>query len=250
MSSGIDLTYLKTVKHVAVFGASGSIGSAFVQFFLNSTDLQVLYAFSRSKTDFRDSRVRYGTIDYSDESSIEVAKSSIQDTIVFDLIIIATGALHIDAMMPEKALSHYNSEKAQLFYQINTIGPSLIMKHFWPLLNKKMPSVMAAMCARIGSIEDNRLGGWYSYRAAKAALAMMVKSISIEVKRRNSNAICVTLHPGTVDSQLSAPFHKHIDPAKIMSPADSVAQLVSTISTLTIDDSGFQYAYDGSRIPF
>ena len=141
--------------------------------------------------------------------------------------------------MPEKSIKEFNTEHAQFYFLNNTIGPSLVMKHFWPLLNKKSPSILATLCARIGSIEDNRLGGWYSYRASKAALAMMVKSISIECARLNKQAICVALHPGTVDSALSQPFHKHIKKDTIISPEQSVTQLINTMGTLMLSNRGF-----------
>ena len=118
------------------------------------------------------------------------------------------------------------------------------------MLKKDSKSIVATLCARIGSIEDNKLGGWYSYRSSKAAMCMMIKSASIEIARRNPNAICVGLHPGTVESSLSEPFHKHIDPAKIMSPDKSSEMLLNTLSKLTTSQSGLQFAYDGSQIPF
>ncbi len=244
---GIDLN---TIKKVAIFGASGAIGSNFIDVFQSINSVDEIHAFSRSTGINKGHKISTYSIDYHYESSIIKAKEALPEDTLFDLIIIATGALHISDHMPEKSLSEYSSETAQLFYLTNTIGPTLVMKHFWELLPKNKPSVMASLCARIGSISDNRLGGWYSYRASKAALAMMVKSASIEIRRRNKHAICVCLHPGTVDSPLSHPFHKHIDPQKIISPEDAVSQLLNTITHLNEDDTGFQFAYDGSKIPF
>ena len=243
-----DLSYFSSLKNVAVFGSSGSIGSAFVEDFAKLDSIQNIFTFSRTKPLSTSTNETWNYIDYSDEHTIESAKEKIDSSIAFDLIIIATGALHVNDKMPEKSISQYKTDNAQLFYLLNTIGPSLIMKHFSPMLNKLNPSIIGTLCARIGSISDNRLGGWYSYRASKAALSMMIKSISIELTRKNANSICVGLHPGTVDSKLSQPFQKHINPKSIINPHQSVEQLLTTLSKLTPQDTGYQFAYDGSKI--
>ena len=124
------------------------------------------------------------------------------------------------------------------------------MRYFHPFLNTEKPSVFASLCARIGSISDNRLGGWHSYRASKAALCMMMKTFSIELARTNKSAICVTIHPGTVDSPLSKPFQKYIAPESIFTPKQSVTYILNTLSELKPEDTGHQIAYDGTRIPF
>ena len=245
-----DLEYINNLKNVAVFGASGAIGSAFISILEQGDSIVNIYAFSRKEYSPSTHLTKYVQFDIENEDSLLDAKKNIPSDIKFDLIIIATGALHLENHMPEKALSQYTTQNAQLFYLINTIGPSLIIKHFWSLLSKENNPIIATLCARIGSIEDNKLGGWYSYRSSKAAMCMMIKSASIEIARRNPNAICVGLHPGTVESPLSEPFHKHIDPAKIMTPNQSTEMLLKTLSTLKTTQSGFQFAYDGSQIPF
>lgn len=247
MNSINYLDFLKRCKHVAIVGSSGSIGNQFLTIFSNSEFTENVYSLSRTPIISSHSKIKHMSIDYSDENSIITAKESIINEL--DLIIICTGALHSKAYFPEKALTEYTTEKAQFFYLTNTIGPSLIMKHLWPLLSKKSLSICASICARIGSIEDNKLGGWYSYRASKAALMMMIKSLSIEIKRRNKNAICVGLHPGTVDSHLSKPFQKHIKAEKLFSPEQSVDYLLTTFSQLNHNDTGYQFSYDGTRIP-
>ena len=250
MISKTDLDYLNKLNHVAVFGATGAIGGQFMSVFESIDSIKSIHAFSRSRMIISNQKTVCYQIDYSDERTIIAAKESLPADIEFDCIIICTGILHASDIMPEKSMKEYSTENAQFYFLNNTIGPSLVVKHFSPLLNKNNPSIIAAMCARIGSIEDNKLGGWYSYRASKAALAMMIKSASIELTRRNKNAICVTLHPGTVDSALSQPFHKHIKKDSIISPEQSVTQLISVIASLGIDQTGNQYAYDGARIPF
>ncbi|RAP29520.1 hypothetical protein DID78_03500 [Candidatus Marinamargulisbacteria bacterium SCGC AG-343-D04] len=250
MNFQYDSTYLNSLKNIAIFGGSGSIGSAFINKFLSSTKLETLFTFSRKEQKYSDDRVISSTFDLTSEDSILTAKDLIPKHISLDLVMCCTGSLHSNELMPEKSLSEFSAEKAQFFYLTNTIGPSLIIKHFWPLLNKENQSIIASLCARIGSISDNKLGGWYSYRASKAALCMMIKSASIEIKRQNKKAICIALHPGTVDSKLSAPFQKHIDSKKLFTPEHAVSQLINTLSNLSANDSGYQFAYDGSRIPF
>ena len=136
----------------------------------------------------------------------------------------------------------------QLF-AVNAIGPALVAKHFLPLLPRHGRSVFASISARVGSIEDNRLGGWYSYRASKAALNMLLKTYSIELKRRAPSAICVGLHPGTVDTALSKPFQGGVAPGKLFSPTQSAAYLLRVIDGLTPADNGAVFAWDGSQIP-
>lgn len=245
-----DLSYLSNLKNVAVFGCNGAIGAAFVDVFKRIDSIETIACFSRSEQKIFDDKIIHRFFDYTDEQSIIDAKVGIDSSIKFDLILITTGMLHDQSIMPEKSLTEYSAEKAQHYFLMNTIGPSMIIKHFSSLLNKSAPSIIATLCARIGSISDNRLGGWYSYRSSKAAMMMMIKSASIELKRKNSNIICVGLHPGTVDSKLSQPFHKHIKQSMIISPEDSVKQLLQTISELSLDHTGYQFAYDGEQIPF
>jgi NAD(P)-dependent dehydrogenase (short-subunit alcohol dehydrogenase family) len=135
-------------------------------------------------------------------------------------------------------------------FRLNTIGPALVAKHFLPLLAKDRKSVFAAISARVGSIEDNHLGGWYAYRASKAALNMVIKTLSIELARRNTNALCVGLHPGTVDTPLSTPFQSGVPEAKLFSAARSARHLLTVLDNLTPENSGCLYAWDGSQIPF
>ena len=241
--------YLNSLNSVAIIGASGGVGSAILDQCLTSQSITSIHCFSRQCVSSADSRVHYHHIDYSDERTIQNALENLPPELTFDLIFIATGALHDNNMMPEKSISQYSAEKAQHFYLINTIGPSLIMKHFGSRLTPQRVCIFAALSARIGSIGDNRLGGWYSYRASKAALCMMMKSFSIEISRRHKQAICVTLHPGTVDSELSKPFQKNINPSTLMTPKQSALQLISTLSQLNVEQSGSQFAYDGQLIP-
>ena len=135
-------------------------------------------------------------------------------------------------------------------FSINTLGPALIARYFIPLMKKESASILGFLSARVGSISDNQLGGWYSYRASKAALNMIIKTLSIEVARNNKNAVIVGLHPGTVESNLSNPFQGNVPDGKLFSPEYSVTQMAEVINRLTPNDSGNCFAWDGQRIEF
>ena len=138
---------------------------------------------------------------------------------------------------------------AELF-AVNTIGPALIAKHALPLLRRTSRAVFAALSARVGSIADNRLGGWHSYRASKAALNMLVKNLALELARTHPQALAVTLHPGTVDTALSAPFQRGVVPEKLFTPALSAGALLQVLDGLTPAQSGGLFAWDGAQVPF
>ena len=165
-----------------------------------------------------------------------------------DLVIVANGMLHSKEIMPEKSIKELSRYKFQQLFEVNTIVPSLIAKHFLPHLNRDYPSIFAALSARVGSISDNELGGWYAYRASKAALNMIIKNAAIEMSRRNQKAIIVGLHPGTVDTDLSRPFHKNIPVEQLLTPHQSVTRLLEVLASLTADQSGKCFAWDGKEI--
>ena len=236
-------------KKCIIIGGSGAIGSEFVNQ-LDSFDNNQIYTFSRSECSFFSESVSSYSIDLTDEESIINAKNIIFDKGPFDIIIVATGILHDEFVKPEKALRQLDSKNFEHIYKINTIGPALIMKHFAPLMNKNQHSIFAVLSARVGSVDDNHLGGWYAYRASKAALNMVMKNTAIEIARLNKNAIFVSLHPGTVDSNLSEPFKKNVKPEKLFSPNFSVSNLLSVLSTLSPKDTGSFFAWDGKKIPF
>ncbi len=163
------------------------------------------------------------------------------------LIIIATGILHSADKGPEKSLRDLDPEWMIENYRLNAIGPALIAKHFLPLIPRNGPAYIAFLSARVGSISDNRLGGWHSYRASKAALNMLVRNISVEWQRKNPQAIIVGLHPGTVETPLSAPFKGN--PAHDrFPPAQAAQQMLDVLERLAPDQSGQLFAYNGSLI--
>jgi NAD(P)-dependent dehydrogenase (short-subunit alcohol dehydrogenase family) len=151
---------------------------------------------------------------------------------------------------PEKALRALDGAAMAELFAVNTIGPALIAKHFAPLLPRDRHGVFAALSARVGSIADNRLGGWHSYRASKAALNMLIVNLAIELRRTHPQAIVAALHPGTVDTGLSAPFQRGVAPEKLFDADRSAGYLLDVLNKLTVGDSGGLFAWDGARIPY
>jgi NAD(P)-dependent dehydrogenase (short-subunit alcohol dehydrogenase family) len=230
---------------IAVIGANGTIGSQFVELLSKRNDVDKLYAVSRSLKKYEKQNII--PIEYNPEieSSIKDAVQLISEQGKLDLVIVATGILHFDENMPEKAISHISKDYMQKVFEVNTILPALIMKEFLPLLKKDKKAVFALLSARVGSISDNYMGGWYSYRASKTALNMLIKSASIEMKRKNKDSVVIGLHPGTVDSDLSKPFQANVKEHKLFSPENSVSQMIDVIENIDKKNSGSVIAYDG-----
>lgn len=237
--------------NIAIIGVSGAIGNALLEHYLANENTTGIFAFSRTTIKHDDSRVKACRLDLTDQHSIESAAADITPQSL-DLVIAATGILHDKSegqLQPEKTLKQLNAENMADVFAVNTIGPALLLKHFLPLLKRDSKSVFAALSARVGSISDNRLGGWYSYRASKAALNMLIKTAAIEYNRLNKQAVIAALHPGTVDSGLSKPFQARVQEGKLFSPEKSAAHLVSVLENLKQKDSGKCFAWDGQVIP-
>ena len=232
-----------------IFGASGGIGKALCERIAAANPDWTVHAGSRNKTDFAAPNVNPFRFDLEDEASIVDAARNIESKGPLDLVIVATGVLQTDDFSPEKTWRALDALTMAKVFAINTIGPALIAKHMIPLLRKDGRPVFAAICARVGSIEDNRLGGWHSYRASKAALIMLIRNFAIELKRQNKGAAAVALHPGTVDTDLSQPFQRNVAPDKLFTPQYSAERLLSVIGSLTSDDSGRHLAWDGQPMP-
>jgi NAD(P)-dependent dehydrogenase (short-subunit alcohol dehydrogenase family) len=191
------------------------------------------------------------TLDLEDEAGIAAAAEAAKEVCcALDLVIVASGLLHQgDALGPEKTWRHLDASSFARVLQINTIGPALIGKHFLPLLAEDRKSVFAALSARVGSIGDNRLGGWHAYRASKAALNMLLKNFAIELGRRKPKALVLGLHPGTVDTALSEPFQANVPDGQLFPPEKAAACLLEVIGQATADDSGRVLAWDGKVVP-
>jgi NAD(P)-dependent dehydrogenase (short-subunit alcohol dehydrogenase family) len=185
--------------------------------------------------------------DLTQERSIAEAARNIGPV---DLLIIATGLLHADDIEPEKSLRGQSPEAYAKAFAINATGPALIGKHFLPLLPRDRRAVFAAISARVSSVSDNRLGGWHAYRASKAALNMILRNFAIELGRTHPQAVVAALHPGTVDTPLSEPFQRNVAEGKLFTPDYSAECLLKVIDSLTAEDSGNLFAWDGQRIDF
>ena len=231
-------------QKIAIFGANGSIGQALCAHYQKQSDV---YAFTRNDFDIDESGLVKILLDDFNEDSVFQAANKF-DNDFFDKIIVSIGILHNESFMPEKRIEEVSSDQFLETVRINTLIPTLIARSFYKKLKKNDKSTLAFLSARVGSITDNRSGGWYSYRASKAALNMVIKNLSIELRRYNKELVVIGLHPGTVDSRLSQPFQKNLEDSKIFSADFSVLKLSSVIDSLDIDDSGKCIAWDGEDI--
>ena len=243
------LNSIGPAANVAVLGASGGIGSEFVRQLADDEGVARVYALSRTSTEERPGVISM-QVDFADEPSLERAAQIIFDDAPLDLVIVASGVLHSPEFQPEKRLQDAQEAAMLEVFRINTVGPALAAKHFLPALRKNHKSVFAALSARVGSISDNRLGGWLSYRSSKAALNMVLKTAAIEHKRRFPESIVIGLHPGTVDTALSAPFQQRVPDGKLFTPEYSVQRLLEVIDNVGQADTGRCFAWDGQRIEF
>lgn len=229
-----------------VVGAGGGIGSAVTWLLLADPGVAEVLAFARRPLDPAP-KLRTGILDLADEDSIAAA-AHMAGTV--DLVFVATGLLHGDGVQPEKSWRSLDPHALATLFQVNAIGPALVAKHLLPCLPRRGRSVFAAISAKVGSIGDNRLGGWYGYRAAKAALNQIIRTASIELARTRPDALCVALHPGTVDTGLSKPFQAGIADGRLFPPEVSAAHLLTVLNVLTPADSGGLFAWNGERLPY
>ena len=220
-----------------VIGAGGGIGSALAAA-LEARGGEVVRLSRRSEP----------PLDLDNDASIEAAAQRVADHGPFDLVIVATGLLHGPGVVPERSVRQIDGAALDRLFRINATGPALIIRHFLPLLTRNSRGVMVALSARVGSIGDNRIGGWVGYRAAKAALNQIIRTIAIELKRTHPEAILVGLHPGTVDTDLSAPFQRNVAREGLFTPDQAATQLLEVIGRLTADDSGHCLDWAGERL--
>ena len=237
-----------THTNVAVIGSSGGIGAALVDA-LETVPHSHVFGFSRSAAG-SSTNARSTLLDYASEASIASAAEHASSNGPLDLVIVATGILHDGSLQPEKSLRDINVDNMQRVMHVNAIGPALVAKYFLPRMRRNHKTVFAAISARVGSISDNRLGGWASYRASKAALNMLLKTLSIEHARRWPEGVLAALHPGTVNTHLSEPFSSRVPSGKLFKPADSASNLLRVIDTLQASDSGGFFAWDGQNIEY
>jgi NAD(P)-dependent dehydrogenase (short-subunit alcohol dehydrogenase family) len=246
-----DLGSFQPGLRAVVFGAGGGIGSAVVASLADSPQVAGICAFTGSRPAPAHPKVVSHRFDLEDEASIAAAARLSAEAGPVHLVVVATGLLHQgDDFRPEKTWRELTAKSLARSFAINAIGPALIARHFLDLLPRGEKSVFAALSARVGSIGDNRLGGWYSYRASKAALHMLMRTCAIELARRNPAAVCVALHPGTVDTPLSRPFQAGVPSGSLFTPEHAAGCLLGVINSLSATDSGNAFAWDGTRIPF
>ena len=232
-----------------VIGASGGVGRAICELLRGDTRYAQVLALGRGGS----GEAIDIAVDITDESSIESAAARLSQDIANNgaalrLVLDATGFLHGGGFEPEKSWRQLDAAHMAHAFAVNAIGPALLMKHFLPLLPRSGRAVFASLSAKVGSIGDNRLGGWYSYRASKAALNQLVHTAAIELARRQPQAICVALHPGTVATRLSQPFSK--SGLEVQTPAASAARLLATIDGLREADSGGFFNHRGEALPW
>ncbi|MFE4105493.1 SDR family NAD(P)-dependent oxidoreductase [Almyronema epifaneia] len=242
-----------------VVGASQGIGLGFVKQLLSQPQVSTLYATYRQPQTAPhlmalaagSDRLKLLQIDVTQENQIVAGIQQIQQhTRQLHWVINCVGILHEDSLHPEKALRQVDPEQLLRYFQVNSLPTVLLAKHLLPLLKHSDRSLFAAISAKIGSIGDNRLGGWYGYRASKAALNMLMKTAAIEYSRKSPQTILTVLHPGTTDTKLSQPFQQNVAPEKLFTVDRTVTQLIEVMRQLSPADSGEFFSWDGSRLPW
>jgi NAD(P)-dependent dehydrogenase (short-subunit alcohol dehydrogenase family) len=245
-----------------VQGASRGLGLAFAEELLRRPDVDRVVATSRNpeaseglarlRADHGDALVAVA-LNVRDESSIAAAAERVAAECGPRLhwLINCAGVLHgEDAVGPEKKLEDADPARLRAVFEVNAFGPLLVAKHFFALLRHEERAVLANLSARVGSLGDNHLGGWYAYRASKAAQNMFTRNLAIELGRRAPNVICLALHPGTVDTDLSRPFQRNVPPESLFEPGRAAAQLLGVMDARGREDSGGFFAWDGQPIPW
>lgn len=255
---------METLDHdsnVLVVGASGGIGAALVEQLLAGSSARRVWAATRTPDSPRLTALReaYGercmplAVDILDEASIAAMAATLRaDQPRLHLLINAFGLLHDEAqgIWPEKRVESISAEGMLTSYRVNTLAPALIARECLGLLNHSQRAVFASLSARVGSIGDNRLGGWYAYRTSKAAQNMLTRDLAIECTRRARRVICLALHPGTTRTDLSEPFQARVPEGKLFTPAFAAGKLLARIDAATTADNGGFYAWDGTPIPW
>jgi NAD(P)-dependent dehydrogenase (short-subunit alcohol dehydrogenase family) len=237
-------------RNVLVAGASGGIGAAFCETVAAQFPAARLLRLARDPASLPP--LACDTLDIAfdigEEQRIAVAVSTIPDAIAIDWVFVATGWLHDDRHTPEKTYRNLDADHLLHAYRINAVGPLLLLKHLIPRLCRDRAARIGVLSARVGSISDNRLGGWHAYRASKAALNMLIRNLAIELARRQPQHLVVGLQPGTTATALSAPFQRNVPAGQLQTPKFTAVRLLEVMQGLTADDSGGLLDFLG--IPF
>ena len=235
-----------------VIGASGGIGRALIAALRLDQRYQHVVGLSRQRPPdlIDDARQTWLEANILDASNLQVAARRVAALGMPTRVIVATGALHSAGMSPEKSLRALNADALAEGFAINAIGPALVAQHFLPAMPRDRASVFAALSARVGSIADNATGGWYGYRASKAALNMIIRTAAIEHSRSNPLGVCVAVHPGTVATPLSRPFIGQTPPSRLFTPQVAAGHILRVLDGLSPEATGGFYAWDGATIPW
>jgi len=244
-------------KNVVIVGASGGIGLGFVRYFLTQVPfpVKIWATYHRPSPALGElsqqveQRLTLVPLDIIQADQVQQFSDQLGKEPVHWLIN-CVGILHVGDQPPEKSLRHLNPDQLQRYFAVNTIGPLLLAKYFLPHFRHGEPSIFATLSAKVGSIGDNQLGGWYGYRASKAALNMGLKTTAIEYRRVAPNNAVIMLHPGTTDTELSKPFQKNVPPEKLFSVDRTVEQLMAILLRVKSEDSGSFYNWDGVLLPW
>lgn len=252
---------LTEAAHVLVTGASSGIGLGLVRQLLANRHVAAVTAVSRHASlskalaelgrQTTADRLRTLDLDLVDATAIDALPGRLRERHPrLHLVINAAGVLHADNLRPERSVQQLTRNALDQVFALNAFAPILLGRALMPLLDRDEGSVFASLSARVGSIGDNRLGGWYAYRASKAAQNQLIRTFAIELARRNPKACCLLLHPGTVDTPLSEPFQANVPAEKLFSVERASRQLLHIIAGCTPQDSGRFIAWDGTDIPW
>ncbi len=235
-----------------VVGAAGGIGRALIARLQADPRFGHTAALSRHRPESwpENAACSWRPVDILDDASLAGAAEHAGRHGPVTRIIVATGLLHAHGLAPEKSLSALDEAQMARVIAVNAIGPALVAKHFLPLTPRDQPGLFAALSARVGSIGDNRLGGWFSYRASKAALNQLIHTAAIEHRRTHPLGVCVALHPGTVETPLSVPFTATIPKSRLFDPSVAARHLLSVMDTLGPENTGGFFAWDGAVVPW
>lgn len=248
------LSSSKNTTRVLIIGSSGGIAQALLSTLLSDSSIDFIHTVSRSQSQVNDQRLQHHQINCVNEDEVASLVKQLQQYGTFSLIVCCIGTLHggeeNKQFQPEKRLESLNAETMLRYFHTNTLAPMNWLKHIVNLVPKDQLSHSVFFTARVASIEDNHLGGWYGYRTSKAALNMLIKTAQVELLRRSPNAVLVSYHPGTVDTALSKPFQKNVPAGKLFTPEFTVAQLLKILPTLTEEEAPHYIDWQGEPIPW
>lgn len=237
--------------HILVIGANGGIGTAVVEQFAQRFPEAEIHAVSRKETQFKGDNVRSHIVQTDNDEAIKEWLK--QSKFTFKYAVGAMGVLHSDnnamSLSPEKKLEDINEQQLLRYFNVNSVIPSLWVKHLVRFMDKS-GSAVCFISARVGSIEDNKIGGWYGYRASKAALNMLLKTADVEYRRRTKNTAFISYHPGTVDTGLSKPFQSNVKSDKLFTPEFTAERLVNIVTDVDVTAGPFFLDWDNKKVPW